>query len=172
MQNTAVEIFKILKTKERANEFLVFSDILKSFEHYVGEVDYNEVFKEKFGQAVPDWLNHVLEKLPGLNDKNFNKSEVSGIIENVVNMVNNSLVVKIEMPFKPSLDFIDRLMILLGGYFVNSDTADREILIDVDVKDMNEPGAFIYLDGKFLDLTFKNQVVNYLMSEDVINRYL
>lgn len=171
MDYNAEKIFKILKTKERANEFLVFSDVLQSFDYYVEDIDFMTVLKEKFGNRLPGWLEELLDNLPSENGQHH-KEKLLELVKNVQEIIKGSEIVKIEMSFEPSEDFIDQAIKLLKGKFVDSNKKGKNILLDIDLKEIGEPGALVYLDGKFLDLTLKNQVINYLMSEDVINRYL
>jgi len=172
MENIAKKIFKKLKTKERANDFLVFSDFFESFDHYVGDVNFNDILKEKLGQDIPDWFQDVLQDLPGFEVNKYDKEKVLEIIKIVRDMIKESEVIKFEMSFEPSKDFVDKALISLEEYYSNSGDLGKNILLDFDFKDIGESGALVYMDGKFLDLTLKNQVLNYLASKDVINRKL
>jgi hypothetical protein len=172
MEENAKKIFKILKTKERANDFLIFSEVFDSLEHYTDGVDFTEILKGKFDEEIPDWFQDILVVLQGSKANEYDKDSVLEVIKVVREMIKKAEVVKLEMSFEPSEDFVDKTLITLGKYYIDLGEPGKNILLDFDVKDIGEPGALVYLEGKFLDLTLKNQVLNYLMSEDVINRYL
>jgi len=61
------KIFNILKTRKRANEFLIFSDSIKSSAQYVGDFSMQSVVDKTFGGNVPSWVADVIDILPGLN---------------------------------------------------------------------------------------------------------
>lgn len=172
MEDKAEKIFEILKTRERASDFLILSDILKSLEHYVGDIDFTKVLQEKFGHPIPNWFNDVLSVLPDLGKNLENRDEILNIVSLVQDMISESDTVKIEMPFEPSSDFLNKALTLLKEYFNVNGKTGKNILLDVEVKELSDAGALVYVDGKFIDLTLRNQVINYLSTEDVISRYL
>ena len=82
-------------------------------------------------------------------------------------MVENSTVVKVEINFIPSLEFISNIISTLKNKYDNMD-----FIIDVDTVDSLESGAIFYIEGNVIDLTVRKKVTSYLTTQDVINRYL
>lgn len=165
------KIFNILKTKKCANEFLDFSNSIKSLTHHVGDVDVNDIAVKTFGENVPGWVLDVIKMMPGLSSGKIDTSEIS-VFELVEDMIRKSSEVKIEMSFEPSDEFIDKVLEILKTRLGEKDASPQNFLITIEVNEGADPGALFYIDGRFVDLTVKNQVVNYLSSQDVISRYL
>ncbi|MBW6441841.1 hypothetical protein K0B04_02965 [Patescibacteria group bacterium] len=172
MDDTSRNIFKILKTKRRANEFLIFSGAVESLTHKVGGLDIELLIKESFGDNRPVWIDSVLEHIPGFKSGNVNEQDIE-LVKNIESIINKAKVVKVEMPFDPTDDFIDKVILTFEEYFNEGTEGEQNnIVIDIEVKEMSEPGALFFIEGKFIDLTLRNHLVSYLESKDVINRYL
>jgi hypothetical protein len=54
----------------------------------------------------------------------------------------------------------------------NKGSYNVDLIVDVNVKEDFEPGAIFYVNGHVIDLRVRNKVINYLYSQDVVNRYL
>jgi len=171
MNNLENNIFNLLKTKERANEFLNLSSSLKSYTHHTGECDVNEVVRRTFGENTPGWISPFISMLPGLSSGKVEESDIK-ILDIVEDMIKKSIQVKVEMSFQPSEDFIDKLLDMMNERENVGEEGNKKVLIDIDVKGDAEPGALFFIDGRFIDLTIRSQVISYLSSEDVVNRYL
>lgn len=171
-QELAEKIFKILKTKRRANDFLLLYRSLSVLVHNVGGVEMGKVLTGVFGVNIPDWVNSLMNFLPRLGSGSISEEDVE-VLKSVADLISSSVTAKIEMSFEPSEEFLDAALAILRNQSEDeTDIHDIHFLIDVSVKEGFEAGALVYLGGKFVDLTLKNHVINYLKKEDVVNRYL
>lgn len=171
MEDTNQIIFNKLKTKKRANDFLVLSGVMKSMTHLVGDFDIEKMLSNAFRDR-PAWMEDILPLIPGLKSGKISIDAVN-VIESVEQKIKNSTIVKIEMSFQPSDSFIEELTSVFNhANNLGEGEKSRDILIDIEIKGDLDPGAKIYVEGRLLDLSLKNQVVSYLMSKDVVNRYL
>ena len=96
-------------------------------------------------------------------DYDFLKS----ILKEIRDMMERAHVVKIEINFSPSLEFIDNVIKKLRGRYDG-----MNFIVDVITNEILESGAMFYIDGNVIDLTVRNKVTSYLTTQDVINRYL
>jgi hypothetical protein len=172
MDKLANNIFDLLKTKDRANEFLDFFSSVKSSTHFVGGVEVQKIIQDTFGDSAPEWIGTVISILPGLRSGKIEKSDLDTLAL-VEELVKKSSEVRIELSFQPSEDFIDGVLgVLKRNFDSGGEQRDRNFLVNVEVTEGLEPGASVFIDGQFVDLTFRNQVINYLKSKDVVNRYI
>lgn len=164
--NSAQNFFDILKTKQRVNSFIRLYDVLEGFTHHVGNIDMRGILGSVFGDNMPDWVEKMNVFVPG-----FDLGKLAGtnmeILKSVKELIDKSIAVKIELPFEPSLGFVDEVIKEL-----RSNYDGMNFIVDVDVREGSEPGAMIYVQGKIMDLTIRKRVLSYLSSQDVINRYL
>lgn len=172
MDKLANNIFDLLKTKDRANEFLDFFSSVKSSTHFVAGVDMQKIIQDTFGDNAPEWVDIVISILPGLKSGKIENSDIE-ILTLVEELVKKSYEVRVELSFQPSEDFIDGVLgVLKRNYDGGVGQGVRNFLVKVEVTEGLEPGASVFIDGQLVDLTFRNQVINYLKSEDVVNRYI
>ena len=164
--NSAQDLFDILKTKQRVNSFIRLFDVLQGFTHHVGNIDMKGILESVFGNNIPDWVEKINLYVPGFDLGNLGVSNME-ILKSVRNLIDKSVAVKIELPFEPSLSFVDDVIEELKNNYDG-----MNFIIDVDVKEGSEPGAMFYVQGKIIDLTIRKWVLSYLSSQDVINRYL
>ncbi len=170
MEELSQQIFNKLNTKKRANDFLIFTDLIKSFSHRVGELNIDDLIVKNFSE-IPDWYKYVKSLIPDLSAGKVTK-DVVVLIENVSEKIKNANVLKIEMSFEPSDSFVDEVISVFRTYESQQVQSDKDFIVDVDVREDLEPGAQIFTNGRLMDLSLRSQVVDYLMSKDVINRYL
>ena len=172
MDDISLKIFKSLKTKKRVNEFLIFCGVIESLSHRVGGLDIDVLINKSFGDNRPVWIDSFIDNIPGFRAGNISEEGMK-LVKNIENIINNANTVRVEIPFEPSEDFIDSVMSILIEYFGNvSAEKVQNIVIDIEVKEMSEPGALFFMEGKFINLTLRDQLISYLKSKDVINRYL
>jgi hypothetical protein len=164
--NSAQNFFDILKTKQRVNSFIRLYDVLDGFTHHVGNIDMKGILSSVYGNNVPNWVEKINMYAPGFDLGKLDDSNM-GVLKSVKDLIDKSVAVKIELPFEPSLSFVDEVIKKLKG---NYDSMN--FIIDIDVKESSEPGAMFYIKGKIIDLTIRKRVISYLSSQDVINRYL
>ena len=164
--STTQELFNILQTKQRANDFIRLFDQIEGLSHHVGGLDIGEVLSSIYGDNKPNWVNHFAKNISGLSSGIIGESDMR-LLRKVREMVENSTVVKVEINFIPSLEFISNIISTLKNKYDNMD-----FIIDVDTVDSLESGAIFYIEGNVIDLTVRKKVTSYLTTQDVINRYL
>ena len=163
------KIFDSLKTKQRANEFLRFYELTMTLPHRVGNTDLEELIRGLFKNEDPTWLNVVRQELPAFFSGDVKKDDI-GVLDEVKDMIEKSNQVKVEMSFVPSEQFINDFINILKSNLDNS--LGKGFIVEFDVIEDVGMGARFYMDGKFLDLTIRSQVENYLISNDVVSRYI
>lgn len=163
---TAQDFFNILLTKKRANDFIRLFDYLEGLSHHVGSFNTEAVLQSVFGDIKPDWLNEIIKNIPGLMSGEVGESDIN-MLRDVRNMVEKSTVVKIELNFIPSIEFINNVIKTLKHKYDS-----MNFILDVDTLENLESGAMFYIGGNVIDLTVRKKVTNYLTTQDVINRYL
>ena len=94
-------------------------------------------------------------------------TEDMNLLKEVRDMVEKATVVKIEVNFSPSSEFISNVIKKLREKYDS-----MNFIVDVDTVEGLESGAMFYIDGNVIDLTVRNKVTSYLKTQDVINRYL
>ena len=122
-----------------------------------------------FKNGDPSWLEVTRQELPGFLSSDVKKIDTE-VLDAVKSMIENSNQVKVEMSFEPSNQFINDFINILKSNLKSF--PDKGFIVDFDVISGMDAGARFYANGKFLDLTIKNQVENYLISNDVVNRYI
>ena len=165
-ENTAQDLFDILKTKQRVNSFIRLYDVLEGFTHHVGNIDMKGILSSVYGNNIPDWVRNINTYVPGFDSGKLDSSNME-ILKSVKGLIDKSVAVKIELPFEPSLGFVDEVIKELRN---NYDSMN--FIVDVDTLENLESGAMFYIEGNVIDLTVRKKVTNYLKTQDVINRYL
>jgi len=163
------KIFNYLQTRQRANEFLRFHGLIMTLSHRVGDINLEKLIRDVFKNGDPTWLGVVKEDLPDLFSGDIKKSDID-VLDTVKSMIENSDQVKVEISFEPSDQFITDFINILEINLDNS--LNKGFVVEFDVIEDMDMGARFYMNGKFLDLTIRSQVENYLISNDVVNRYI
>lgn len=165
-ENSAQKLFDTLKTKRRVNDFLRLYNSFMGFSHHIEDVDVEGILSSVFGENRPDWVSNLGSCIPGFQSSKLNEDDVK-ILELVKDLIDKAVSVKIEVSFEPSNGFIEGVINIL-----KSNYDSKNFIVDTVVKEDAEPGASVYMEGKFIDLTVRNRVINYLSSQNVVNRYL
>lgn len=159
-------ILSILKTKENANQFNDFVKFLSSETFSTEKFDINEAVVKKYGDKVPYWFDGIKEALA----KSTNLELVRHLLFDLEKIIDNAVIVKAELPFVPSDDFVEGLYEVIrdskvldnpNGFLIEFNT---EMSIAGDVK--------INVGGRYIDGSLRKIIVNYLETNDVIKRYL
>jgi F0F1-type ATP synthase delta subunit len=164
--SVAWDLFNKLQTKERSNDFIRLFDYIEGLTHHVGGFNIEEVLKSVFGDIKPDWIYQFVKDMPSLESGNISDGDMN-LLREVREMMEKSTVVKIEVNFPPSLEFVSNVIKILRENY-----GDMNFIIDVDVLENLESGAMFYIGGNVIDLTVRNKVTSYLITQDVINRLL
>jgi hypothetical protein len=163
------KIFNSLQTRQKVNEFLRFHALVMTMSHRVGDVDFESLIKDMFEDGDPVWLSVIRQELPTLFSGEIRKNDIE-VLDEVKNMVENSNQVKVEMSFEPSDQFINDFINILKSNLGNS--LDKGFIVEFNVVSGMGLGAKFYMNGQFLDLTVRSQVKNYLISNDVVSKYI
>ena len=167
------KIFNSLKTKSDSNQFIRLYNALS---HYVGEFNISKVVEEVFGKEKPYWIEDLINNVPGLQTGILSESDMN-ILNSIREKINNSVIVRIEMSFKPSDQFMDKVVNIIKNVY-NSSISNvsgensTNFMLDIHVKEGFEPGAVFYIKGNILDLRLRRIVTSYLLSHNVVERYL
>ena len=164
--SVAQELFNTLQTKQRANDFLRLFDQIEGLSHHVGVFKIEDVLSLVYGDSKPDWVINFLNNMPNLMFGSISTADIN-LLKEIRDMVERATVVKIEINFSPSLEFIDNVIKKLRGKYDG-----MNFIVDVITNEILESGAMFYIDGNVIDLTVRNKVTSYLTTQDVINRYL
>ncbi len=183
-------ILYILKTKESAGILLDFIDFLSEETHRTTTFDIEKLILEFFGERKTSaWVGFIRDYF-SKNSVNLGKGEsqnttygsggrasvenIRAFLEEIENLVRDAETVKIEIPFNPSEDFINKAYEILGKSKIISLLGKKKtgFLLDITVTKSKGEDTKIFVAGKVVDLSIKKVVINYLMSKDVINRYL
>lgn len=177
MENTKKDnIINILKTRKDANELLSFLDLLSDNTHSVNDFSIEKLVRDTFKENyIPKWADYLISSVnPFLSNKD-GVLNIRNLIIELKKDVEKAKDVKIEIPFTPSDDFIEEVYGLLNddSFFLSIDTGLKDnFLIDLVVNKTIKGGVKIFVEGRFIDVTYRSVVKNYLMSKDVIKRYL
>jgi len=164
--SVARDLFNNLQTKERSNDFIRLFDYIEGLTHRVGGFSIEEALKSVFGDNKPDWVYQFVKNIPSLESGNISDGDMN-LLREVREMIEKSTVVKIEINFSPSLEFVSNVIKILRENY-----GDMNFIIDIDVLENLESGAMFYIGGNVIDLTVRNKVTSYLIAQDVINRFL
>jgi F0F1-type ATP synthase delta subunit len=167
MRNSiAQDLFNTLQTKQRVNEFIRLFDYVEGLSHHIGSFNVEVVLHSIYGDSKPDWVSSFVKNIPGLMSGKISEEDIN-LLRAVREIVEKSTTAKIEINFVPSAEFIsDVVKILRENY------DGMNFIIDVNTVENLESGAMFYIDGNVIDLTVRKRVINYLTTQDVINRYL
>jgi len=163
-------VFNSLKTKRNANQFILLSGALL---RRSGEMDIDKVLTDVFGEIRPSWMEDLIKNVPGLQTGILSDSDIN-ILKAIRHRINDAIEVKVDMSFEPSEYFIDSVINIMKDVLkgANKGSYNVDLIVDVNVKEDFEPGAIFYVNGHVIDLRVRNKVINYLYSQDVVNRYL
>jgi len=162
----AQELFNTLQTRQRANDFIRLFDQIEGLSHHVGVFNIEEVLFLIYGGDKPDWVVDFIKNMPDLMSGRISTEDMN-LLKEVRDMVEKATVVKIEVNFSPSSEFISNVIKKLREKYDS-----MNFIVDVDTVEGLESGAMFYIDGNVIDLTVRNKVTSYLKTQDVINRYL
>ena len=171
--DTGQKIFNSLRTKSDSNQFIRLYNALS---RYVGEFNISKVVEEVFGKEKPYWIEDLINNVPGLQTGILSESDMN-ILNSIREKINNSVIVRIEMSFKPSDQFMDKVVNIIKNVY-NSSISNvsgensTNFMLDIHVKEGFEPGAVFYIKGNILDLRLRRIVTSYLLSHNVVERYL
>jgi F0F1-type ATP synthase delta subunit len=160
-------ILGILKTKENANQFTELVKFLSGKTFSTEEFDIDKVVANRYGDKVPFWLKDIKRELVGSNDL----ESIRSCLLELESVVDNAPLVRVEISFTPSRDFVSSLYEIVGKMRVSGISKDS-FLIDFEVNTALVGGAKLHIGGKYVDLSLKKILVNYLETNDVIKRYL
>jgi hypothetical protein len=164
--NILENIFCILKTQEKANELLGFVDVVRAETFGTRNFDIESAGSKKFGDKKPDWFEAIKSKF--LKGENLDSTRES--LEELEKNIREAETVKIEIAFKPSEEFVEEAYDL-----IKSSKRFKKIgnfLLNIEINGELEGGARFSIGGDYLDITLKKVVLNYLETNDAINRYL
>ena len=91
---------------------------------------------------------------------------VRGVLEELTKLVSGVELVKVEISFEPSQDFINE------AYEAIKESGFGNFLLDIELNPELKGGAKFFIGGKYVNLTFNSIIANYLRTKDVINQYL
>ena len=165
-KNIFEDIFCILKTQERAKNILEFIDYVREETFDTRNFDLEGIGSKKFGGNKPDWFEVINSEF----SKGENLDYVREYLRDLEKNIREAETVKIEIPFKPSEDFIQEAYSLIKG--LRKYKKIGNFLISIEINDELEGGARFSIGGAYLDITLKKVVLNYLETNDAINRYL
>lgn len=152
----------VLKTEKNANQLLSFIDFVSTKTFSVGEFDIEKIAAERFKNKKPDWFEKIKTEISKSSDLSYTRD----CLERLGKIIDEADLVKVEIPFKPSEDFINE------AYEIIQKAGIGNFLLDIEVNENMQGGAKFSIGGKYLDLTLKKIVLNYLETNDAINRYL
>lgn len=169
-------ILSVLKTKSDAN---VFVDVLKSVSddtHSLREINLEKIISDKIKlyDSTLGWEKYVsslLESIISSGDMKKIRKELNSLEDNI----RNAEIIRVEIPFKPTDKFVDDIYgILNRPEFLNTfeDNLLNNFLIDFEINKSLRGGIKIFVAGKYINLTYRSYLGKYLMSKDVIRRYL
>lgn len=162
----AQNMFNTIQTKQKANDFLRLFDQIEGLSHHTDVFNIEEVLSIAYNGDMSDWVVGFVKNMPDLMSGKVSVEDI-GLLKEVRDMVENAIVVKIEVNFSPSSEFIENV---IRKFSENYD--GMNFILDVDVTEDVESGAMFYIEGNVIDLTVRKQVTSYLVSQDVVNRYL
>lgn len=160
-------ILGILKTKENANQFTEFVKFLSGKTFSTEEFDVDKVVAMKYGDSVPFWFVDIKKELVKNNDLECTRN----CLLELENIVDKAPLVRVEISFNPSKNFVGSLYAIVGKLRV-SGISEGSFLVDFEVNDSFGGGAKLHIGGKYMDLSLKNILVSYLETNNVIKRYL
>ena len=164
--NDFEDIFYILKTQEKANNLLEFIDFIKENTFGTRNFDIEDIGSKKFRDRKPDWFDAIKSEFSKGRDLEAIRIRLEALEESI----REAEIVKIEIAFKPSEDFINKAYDLIKSSkrFKKSGS----FLICIEINEQLQGGARFSVSGDYIDVTLKNTVLNFLETNDAINRYL
>ena len=163
------DFLALIKTKDEANKFFEFVDLVVERTYGIGKFDKNildkcveEVVSIEGCNVNPPWFEKICKQL----SRNMALESVRTLLEELSKLVSGAELVKIEVSFNPSQNFID------GIYEAIRESSPFKFLMDIEVNPKLHGGAKFFISGKYINLTLGATIAKYLRTKDVINRYL
>jgi hypothetical protein len=163
------DFLSLIKTKSEANIFFEFVDLLEDKTY--GTETFNKsivdklakeiVLKEEY-EVAPPWLEEISSRI----SKNTKLESVRMLLDDLTHLVSGAELVKIEISFEPSRDFINDV------YKIIEESGFGCFLLDLELNPKLRGGAKFFVGGKYYNLTLNAVVAKYLRTKDVIKRYL
>jgi len=160
------DVLYVLKTQEKAKDLLGFINYVREETYNTRNFDIEEIGSKKFGDKKPDWFEVIKSEF----SKGGNLDSVREYLEDLEKSIREAEVVRVEISFKPSEDFVKESYNIIKGS--RKFKKDGNFLISIEINSELEGGARFSVGGDYLDITLKKVVLNYLETNDVINRYL
>jgi hypothetical protein len=150
-----------LKTKEELDALLLFLDILerKIFKKEGFDASH---FEDKWGHY--SWFKEVAGLLSEKSSVD-NESKLK-IIKDLGVWAKGLEQIKIIMPFQPSHKFVEEV------YKSLKPLEASEFIINVEIDKNLSSGGRLFHRGRYINLTIKSRVENFMSKEDVITKYL
>ena len=193
-----ITILHTLRTKDTAGDLLDFIEYLSEKTHSTDVFNLDKFINDFLVDShKPHWLEYFinlfsqdLSKLSGsiIGNNTFKENEFNGVkIKNVPNMdivrsileeakvlIKNAEILKIEIPFTPSNEFIVDVYETIFRSKLLGDTVKNKkgFLIEILVKDRSTAETKIFLEGRVINMSIRDLVYKYLIKEDVIGRYI
>lgn len=160
-----------LKTKQEANRFFEFADLVKERMYGVEKMtdaaideclEHTKSHREENNSQKPKWFFVLRGKIT----LDFRIDLLKSLLDSIEKYVSAAELVKIEIPFAPSEFFIDEVYKTLRSSRVEN------FLIDIEVNRSMNGGAKLFVCGKYINLTLSKAIGKYLRTKDVIKCYL
>ncbi|MBU1132714.1 MAG: hypothetical protein ABIA11_00670 [Patescibacteria group bacterium] len=143
-----------LSTKEAAGAFSDFVDRISNESYKTTEkISLTSLFpKEK-----PEWFILLLDKV----GKDISMNDLRGNLETLKKEILNTEEINIKMPFKPSDNFLKQVQKVFdkAGY--------KDYLVNLEIDESGGLDTGFSIEGKYLSVSLKEYIRNYLMSKDV-----
>lgn len=163
------DFLSLIKTKDEANKFFEFADLViektygteKFDENIVDKCVAETILKAEY-KVKPLWFEKIGKQLL----RNMSPESVRTVLGELIKLVSKAELVKIEISFEPSQDFINET------YEVIKESGFGKFLLDLELNPKLHGGAKFFVGGKYVNLTLNSIVAKYLRTKDVINQYL
>lgn len=163
------DFVSLIKTKDEANEFYEFADMViektygtENFDKSIVDKCISETVLKAEYKAKPLWFEKICKQI----SRNVSPESVRAVLEELTKLASGAELVKIEISFEPSQDFINE------AYETIKESGFGNFLLDIELNPKLKGGAKFFIGGKYVNLTFNLVIANYLRTKDVINQYL
>lgn len=163
------DFLSLIKTKDEANRFFEFADLMiektygaEKFDKNIMDKCVEETMLKAEYKVKPLWFEKTCKQV----SRNMSPESVRSTLEELTKLVSGAELVKIEISFEPSQDFINET------YEVIKESGFGSFLLDVELNPKLKGGAKFFVGGKYVNLTLNSIVAKYLRTKDAINRYL
>ncbi|MBU0535298.1 hypothetical protein KKC62_03860 [Patescibacteria group bacterium] len=163
------DFISLIKTKDEANEFYEFAGMViektygtEKFDKNIVDKCISEAVLKAEYKVKPLWFEKICRQISG----NVSPKSVRAVLEELTKLVSGAELVKIEIAFEPSQDFINE------AHETIKESGFGNFVLDIELNPKLKGGAKFFIGGKYVNLTFNSVIANYLRTKDVINQYL